>query len=103
VREAETEARRIVQNAREQESVQILQQAGEESSRIREEHLRRAREKAVQQRNELIAEAEDEAEKIRAEAEREAESLHKAAEPLIPGAADKTAGRIASLLQDRQV
>lgn len=103
VKQAETEARRIVQNAREQESVQILQQAREESSRVREKHLSQARERAAQQRSELIEEAEAEARKIRGEAEQEAGDLRKAAEPLIPGAVAKTADKIAALLQDRPV
>jgi vacuolar-type H+-ATPase subunit H len=103
VKQAETEARRIVQNAREQESVQILQQAREESSRIREKHLSQARERAAQQRSALIEEAEAEARRIRADGEQEAGELRKAAESLIPGAVAKTADKITALLQDKPV
>ena len=101
VKQAETEARRIVQNARNQESVQILQQAQEESSLTREEHLSRARERAAQQKSALIAEAQAEAGKIQADAEQEAGALRKAALPLIPGAVAKTMDKIAALLQDK--
>ena len=101
VKQAETEGRHIVQNAREQESVQILQQAREESSQIREKLLSLAREKAARQKSTLIEEAEAEAGIIRAEAEKEAGALREAAQPLIPGAVAKTVDKIAALLQDR--
>lgn len=101
VKQAETEARRIVQNARDQESVQILQQARDESSLLREEHLNRARERAAKQKSVLIEEAEAEARKIHADAEQEAGALRKAALPLIPGAVAKTVDKIAALLKDR--
>jgi len=101
IKQAETEARRIVQNAREQESAQILQQAREESSLIREKRLSAARERAAQQKSMRIEEAEAEAGKIWAGAEQEAGAIRMAAKSLFPGAVSKTGDKIAALLQDR--
>jgi vacuolar-type H+-ATPase subunit H len=101
VQQAEAECRRIVQNAREQESSQILQQAEEAAQKARAELLARAREQAQQQRSSLIKQAEEEAEEIRAETEREAGSLREAAGSLIPEAVSKAADRIAVLLRER--
>ena len=100
VKQAETDARRIIQNAREQESVQILDQAREESSRIREELMNRARERAARQRSAMIQGAEAEVEKIRAASEKEAAALREAAEPLIPAVVAQAADKITSLLRD---
>ena len=101
VQQAEAEGRRIVQNAREQESAQILQQAEESAQKTRDELLAQAREQARQQRSSLIAQAEEEAGKIHAESERVAGSLRVAAESLISEAVAKTAEKIAALLRQR--
>jgi vacuolar-type H+-ATPase subunit H len=101
VQQAETEGRHIVQNAREQESAQILQQAEESAQKTRDEILAQAREQARQQRLSLIEKAEEEAAKIHAESEREAGALREAAESFFSEAVAKTADKIAALLRQR--
>ena len=101
VQQAEAEGRRIVQNAREQESAQIMQQAEESTQKARDELLAESREQARQQRASLIEQAKAEAGEIYTESEQEAESLRKAAESLVPEAIAKTADKIAALLRQR--
>jgi len=103
VQQAEAEGRRIVQNAREQESVQILQKAQESAQKAREELLAQAREQARQHRKSLIEQAEAEASKTHSESEKEAGALRKAAKPLVPEAVSKAAEKIAAILHQRQV
>ncbi len=103
VQQAEAEGRRIVQNAREQESVQILQKAQESAQKAREELLAQAREQARQHRKSLIEQAEAEASKTHSESEKEAGALRKAAKPVVPEAVSKTAAKIAAILHQRQV
>ncbi len=103
VKEAEAKAGLLVQNARDTESVQILQDAQEDAHKVREALLSEARRSAEQQKTTAVKNAEAEALRIRQETEAELQSLRKAVEPLIPGAVTKTKEKIVLLLGNRPV
>jgi vacuolar-type H+-ATPase subunit H len=99
VREAEAAAERVVKKARDEEAVRILQEAQDESRRIRESLLAEAREKAGSDRSGQVRKAEAEAQKVREETEKMAEKIRAEATPLIPEAVKATASRIAEQLK----
>ena len=99
IKGAEAEAKKIIQRAREKDSMRIIQEAQEEARKIIEEHLSGIRDKARNTRLTLIQQAEKEAEEIRKNAEKEATALRKKAEILIPEAVRKTANKISALLK----
>lgn len=101
VKEAEAEAGRLVQDAREKESVQILQDAQDEAHKTREALLSEARKTAEEQKTAAVQNAEAEAMQIRQDSEVEIQSLRKAVEPLKAEAVAKTVEKIAALLGNR--
>lgn len=101
VKEAEAEADRIVRDARENESVQILQELQEEIQKLREQRLSDARAQAEQRLQERIREAQAEARDIGKDAEAEAARLRSVAASQIPDAVAKTATKIAEIIKDR--
>lgn len=103
VKEAEVEAGRLVQEARENESAQILLDAQEEARKAHEALLSKARKTAEEQKSAAVQNAEAEALQIRQETEAEIQSLRKAVEPLKAEAVAKTVEKIAALLGNRPV
>lgn len=101
VKEAEVEADRIVRAAREQESVQILEDLQAEIQKLRETRLADARARADRHAQERVRKAEEEAREISKTAEAEAEELRRSAEPQIRDAVARTVTKIAEIIQNR--
>ena len=99
VKEAEEEARRIIQDAREKASPKIVQDAYEEAKKIKESRLTKARIKADEKKNDIIQQAAEEAEKIRKKAEEDTASLRKGAEKVMSEAIKKVAEKIRHYLE----
>lgn len=99
IKDAEAEAKKTIQEAREKDSMRIIHEAQEEARKIIEDHLSGIRDKARNARLTLIRQAEKEAEEIRKNAEEEAMALRKKTEILMPEAVRKTANKISDLLK----
>jgi len=64
IKEAETKARKIVQDAREKTSVKIIQDAYKDADQIKERVLSEARKQAQDKKRSVIQEAENEVKRI---------------------------------------
>jgi vacuolar-type H+-ATPase subunit H len=71
IKEAELEARKIVQDARDKTSVKILQDANKDADQIKERVLDEARKQAQEKKRSLIKEADNEVKRIRKETQAE--------------------------------
>ncbi|MFC2170023.1 hypothetical protein ACFLRM_05610 [Acidobacteriota bacterium] len=94
IRESEEEARRIINGAREETSVQIVQDAYDEAKKIKEQYLSEGRNKAEDKKKTIIQKAAEEADKIRKESEEEAAALVSSSETRKTGAIDNVAEKI---------
>jgi len=75
IKQAEEEARQIVQEAREKTANQIIQDAYEEAQKIREQSLAEAKEKADKKKKEIIDKAKKEKDRIEKESDKEISDL----------------------------
>jgi vacuolar-type H+-ATPase subunit H len=99
VKDAEARARRIVREAQEKISAQIIKDASEESERIKQDHLVRVKEAAEAKKKAVLAAALKEAEKIGIRAETEAAALRQKAAASKAEAVKKVTRRIKELLE----
>ena len=77
IKEAEEKARNLLTEAREQMSIQIIQDAQEEAKKIKEQFIEEARNKARAIREDVIKSAEQEASQIREQTQKETKNLRK--------------------------
>jgi len=98
IKEAEEEARRMVQDAQDTQSVQIIQDAHEEAKQIRDKALEEARKNGQVRRAAVIQKAKAEAEGITRQAEQEKMALKKKTENQLEDAVGKVAVRIRGLI-----
>lgn len=77
IKEAEIEAKKIVQDAHEKTSVKIIQDAYEDADQIKERVLDEARKQAQEKKRSIIQEAENEAKRIIEESQAEIDRLRK--------------------------
>jgi vacuolar-type H+-ATPase subunit H len=99
IKEAEEKAQRILQEAREKISSQILQDAYGEAVIIREKYMKEAREEAEKRKKELIEKAQKEMERIKKKAEEDAFLLSQRAEALITKAVERIRERLREYLK----
>jgi vacuolar-type H+-ATPase subunit H len=99
VKDAEARARRIVQEAQEITSAQMIKDASEESERVKQNQLVMARKAAEARKKAILAAALKEAEKIRIEAEKETAALRQKAAASKAEAVKKMTRRIRELLE----
>ena len=98
IKEAEEEAKKIVQGAQETTSVQIIQDAQEEAKQIRENALEEARKNGQVKRATIIQKAKAEAEEITHQTEQEKAALRKRTEGQIEEAVIKVSERIRNFI-----
>ena len=75
IKDAEDEARKIIQDAHEKTSVKIIQDAQKDADEVKERMLAEARDKARERKKSIIQGAKLEVKKIAAEAQTEIERL----------------------------
>ncbi len=75
IKEAEIEARKIVQDAREKTSIKIIQDAYKDADQIKERVLNEARKQAQEKKRSIIQEAENEAKRTIEESQAEIDHL----------------------------
>lgn len=71
IKEAEVEARKIVQDARENTSAKIIQDASKDADQIKEHVIEEARKRAQEKKKSIIGEADSEVQRIREEIQAE--------------------------------
>ncbi len=98
IKEAEEEAKELVQGAQETTSVQIIQDAQEEAKQIRERALEEARKNGQVRRAAIIQKAKAEAEEITHQAEQEQTALRQRTESKLEEAVIKVAEKIRNFL-----
>jgi vacuolar-type H+-ATPase subunit H len=79
IKEAEIEARTIVQDARDKTSVKIIQDANKDAAEIKERVIDEARRQTQEKKKAIIKEAENEVKKIKKETSTEIDRLRKRA------------------------
>ncbi len=103
IKKAEERARKFIEEAREVKASKIIQEAYEETQRIKEDSLAKARKEAKAKKKAIIQKAAAEADKIRKKAEKEAEDISRRIEAMIPEAVEKTIEKIRLYLKRRSV
>jgi vacuolar-type H+-ATPase subunit H len=98
IKEAEEEARRIIEEAQQRAASNVIRDAYEEAKKIKENHLNQTRKRALEKKNSLISEAEREAEKIKKETAEEAQAISRKAEAFIPRVVEEFARKIRNFL-----
>jgi vacuolar-type H+-ATPase subunit H len=96
IKEAEIEARKIVQDAREKTSVKIIQDAYEDADQIKERVLNEARKQAQEKKRSIIQEAETEAKRTLEESQAEIDRLRERS----TAARDETIARVAANIRN---
>ena len=94
IKQAEEKARRIKQEARQEASQKIVEDARKEAREIRESVLEKARKQAEEMKDKIIQDAQKQAEDIRRQAEGEINSVRKKAGPRKKEAVNKAAETI---------
>lgn len=94
IKEAEEEAKKIVQEAQDTTSVQIIQDAQDQASQIKENALEEARKNGQVKRATIIQKAKAEAEEITLQAAQEKSALRKKTENQLEEAVTKVAEKI---------
>ncbi|MGB3863160.1 MAG: hypothetical protein WA915_13855 [Candidatus Aminicenantaceae bacterium] len=96
IKEAEIEARKIVQDAREKTSVKIIQDAYKDADQIKERMLNEARKQAKEKKRSIIQEAETEAKRTLEESQAEIDRLRERS----TAARDETIARVAANIRN---
>jgi V/A-type H+-transporting ATPase subunit G/H len=94
IKEAEEEARKIVREAQDTTSVQIIQDAQDQAQQIKENALEEARRSGQVKRATIIQKAKAEAEEITLQAEQEKSALRQKTESQLEDAVAKVAEKI---------
>lgn len=94
IKEAEEKANKIVREAQDITSVQIIQDALEEARQIREKAVEEARKNGQVKRAAIIQKAKAEADRITLQAEQEMSALRRRTENQLEEAATKVAAKI---------
>jgi len=75
IKEAETEARKIVQDARDKTSVKIIQDADKDADQIKERVLNEARKQAHEKKRSITQQADNEVKRIKEKTKAEIDSV----------------------------
>ncbi len=100
IKEAETEARKIVQEAREKTSVKIIQDAYKDADQIKERVLSEARKQAQDKKRSIIQEAENEVKRIIDESKAEIDRLRERSVDTRTEAITKVAANIRKAIEE---
>ena len=100
LKETEEQAKKIIQNARENEAQKIIQDAYKEADKIKADILADAKKKAEAMKTEIIQKAEKDAEETRRSAALEEDKLRETAEKNKTAAVKKASGKIKELLKE---
>lgn len=103
IKEAEGEARKLVDEAQKSKASMIIQDAYEEAERIKKNYLAKASKQAEEKRKAIIEKALSEAERIRKKTKEEEEALRRRAESYFPEAIEKARERIRNYLEGRSI
>jgi len=99
IKEAETEAKKIVQDAREKTSVKIIQDAYKDADQIKERLLDEARNQAQEKKRSIIQEAENEVRRILEETRVEIDLLREKAADARTEAVTRVADNISNAIK----
>lgn len=99
IKEAEAEARKIVQDAREKTSVKIIQDAYKDAEQIKERMLMEARKDAQEKRESIIQDAQNEVKDIEKEIKTEIDRLQRISANTRTQAITKVAASIRSAIE----
>ena len=99
IKEAEEKGKSIIQDARENKTLRVIQDAYDEAKTIKESILTKARAEAEKKKKAIIQKATKEAEKIKHEAEKETASLSKNAGKAVSKAVEKIARKIGKFIE----
>jgi len=99
IKEAEEKGKSIIQDAREKETLRVIQDAYDEAKTTKKSILTKAKAEAEKKKKAIIQKATKEAEKIKHEAEKEAASLSKNAEKAVSKAVEKIARKIGKFIE----
>ena len=99
IKEAEEEARRTIQEAKDTTSVQIIQDAQEEARQIKDSAVEEARKNGQVKRATIIQKAKAEAKEITSQAEQEMSVLRQSTEGQLEHAVEKVAEKIQDFLK----
>jgi vacuolar-type H+-ATPase subunit H len=99
IKEAEAEAGKIIQDAREKKSVKIIQDAYKEADDIKERLIAEARKQAQEKKKSIIQDAHIEVGKIKEETQAEIDRLRQISADTRTQAIVKVADRIRSAIQ----
>ncbi len=99
IKEAETNAKKLIIEAKEKVALEIVKRANEEAQKMKEDHFSLARKKAEEKRWAIIEKAREEAQKIREDTEKEIKEIQKRASLSMDEAIGKVAERILSLME----
>lgn len=94
IKEVEEKARGIIQDAQEKTSSKVIQDAYDETKKIKENNLSEARKRAYAKKTAIIQSASREALKIRKESEEDKAHMREKAEVAMSKAVEKVAERI---------
>lgn len=100
IKETEEQAKKIIQNARENEAQMIIQDAYKEADKIKADILAEAKKKAEALKTENIKKAEKEAEETKKSATIEEDRLRETAKKNMTEAVKKASGKIKELLKE---
>ena len=103
IKEAEEDARKLVEEAQKSKASMIIQEAYEEAERIKKDYLAKAHRQAEEKGKAIIEKALSEAERIRKKAKEEEEALRRQAELYFPEAVEKARERIRNYLAGRPI
>lgn len=99
IKEAEEKAKRIIQDAREKTSAQIIQDAYDEAEKMKDKYLTEARKRADERKNVIILKARKETEKIKKKSEKEIAIIRQKAKTTMPEAVEKITEKLREFLK----